>query len=51
MNIKAKTLTALIVLCVIDVIIPVPILGATLVYVVIRKPSWFEQTVRDIYRT
>lgn len=51
MNIRAKALTALIVLCVIDVVIPIPILGATLVYVVIQKPPWFEQTVRDIYRT
>jgi len=51
MNIKAKTLVALIVLCVIDVVVPVPILGAILIYVVIQKPIWFEQTVRDIYGT
>ena len=51
MNTKTKTLILLVVLCIIDVVIPIPILGVILVYVVVQKPPWFEQAVRDIYRT
>ena len=51
MSIKAKTLVILIVLCAIDVVIPIPILGAMLIYVVVQRPPWFEETVCDIYRT
>ena len=51
MHIKTKTLITLVLLCVIDVIIPIPILGGILVYVVVRRPAWFAQAVRDIYGT
>ena len=51
MSIKAKTLVILIVFCVTDVIIPIPILGAILIYVVVWRPPWFEEAVRDLYRT
>jgi len=51
MNIKTKVLTALVLLCVVDMVIPVPILGGILVYVVVRRPAWFEQAVRDVYGT
>jgi hypothetical protein len=50
MNIKTNTLIILMVLCVLDVAIPIPVLGLILVYVVIGKPPWFEKAVRDIYQ-
>ncbi len=49
MNIKTKSLIVLIILCVIDMVIPIPILGVTLIYVVLQKPPWFTDVVRKIY--
>jgi len=49
MNIKIKTLIFLIVLCLVDVVIPVPILGLILIYVVFQRPPWFMEVVSEIY--
>jgi len=51
MSIKTKTLIFLIILCIIDMVIPIPILGVILIYVVSQRPSWFTDVVREIYKT
>jgi hypothetical protein len=50
MSIRNKTVFILILLGLVDVVIPIPIIGLILIYVVIRKPSWFQDLVKDIYR-
>lgn len=50
MSIRNKTILILILLGLIDIAIPVPIIGLILMYVVIQKPSWFHDLVKDIYR-
>lgn len=42
-------LALLIPLALIDAVIPVPILGLLLLYVVLARPRWFQEWVRDIY--
>jgi hypothetical protein len=50
MNVRNKTILILILLGLVDVVIPIPIIGLILIYVVIQKPSWFQDLVKDIYR-
>ena len=49
MNIKIKTIIFLIVLGLGEVVIPVPILGLILIYVVFQRPPWFMEVVSEIY--
>ena len=49
MALKTKCLIGLIVLSIVDVLIPIPIVGLILVYVVLQKPPWFVDMVREIY--
>lgn len=49
MSIKTKSLIVLVVLGIIDVVIPIPILGVILIYVVLRRPPWFTNIVQEIY--
>ena len=49
-NIQNKTILILILLGLVDILIPIPIIGLILVYVVIQKPSWFMDLVQEIYR-
>jgi len=51
MNIKTKTLIFLIILCIIDMLIPIPILGLILISVVFQKPPWFRDVVSKIYKS
>ena len=51
MNIKTKSLIILIILGIIDVVIPIPILGVMLIYIVLQRPPWFTNVVREIYNT
>jgi hypothetical protein len=51
MSIKSKTLIFLIILGIIDVVIPVPITGVILIYVVIQNPPWFADLVNGIYKS
>jgi hypothetical protein len=39
----------LVVLCLVDVVIPVPILGLILIYILFRRPPWFMDVVTEIY--
>lgn len=49
MNAKTKALLTLIGLGIVDVVIPVPILAIILITVVLQRPAWFTDMVRDIY--
>ncbi len=49
MNTKTNVLLTLIALSVIDAIIPIPLTGLLLIYIVVQKPSWFSNIVRHIY--
>jgi len=51
MSIKTKSLIFLVILGIIDVVIPIPILGVIFIYIVLRRPSWFTNVVREIYNT
>lgn len=51
MNIKTKTLIFLIILGIIDMVIPIPILGVVLIYVVFQRPPWFMDIVSEIYKS
>ena len=50
MNIQTKSILVLILLGLVDILIPIPIIGLILIYVVIQKPSWFQDLIKDIYR-
>jgi hypothetical protein len=49
MALKTKCLLGLFGFAVVDAVIPFPILGMILVYVVVQKPPWFQKVVREIY--
>lgn len=49
MSTKTQLLTSLIAIGLIDVVFPIPIVALILCYVVIRRPTWFIDWVRDIY--
>ena len=49
MNAKTKILLMLIGLGIVDVVIPVPIRAIILITVVLQRPAWFTDMVRDIY--
>ena len=51
MNIRNKTLLSLILLCEVDVLVPLPITGLVLVYVVVQRPPWFVDLADRIYRS
>jgi hypothetical protein len=51
MNVKTKTLVGLVMIGLIDMVIPVPILGIVLFYVVLQKPPWFPEMVSEIYKS
>jgi hypothetical protein len=49
MTLKTRCLIALLALAVVDIVIPIPILGAILIYVVLQKPPWFKKVVDELY--
>ena len=51
MSVKTKTLFCLVIIGIIDMVIPVPILGIVLFYVVLQKPPWFSEMVSEIYQS
>lgn len=50
MNIKTKYLCWLTALSIVDVVIPIPILGFTLIYIVLERPLWFKNAVGAVYQ-
>jgi hypothetical protein len=51
MSSKTKVLIFLIIIGIIDAVIPIPIMGVILIYVVFQKPSWFADLVSEIYKS
>ena len=51
MSTKTKALIFVISLGIIDMLIPIPILGLILLYVVGQKPPWFMDVVSEIYKS
>ncbi len=49
MDIKTKFIIILIFLGLIDAIIPFPIIGVILIYIILQKPLWFKELVSEIY--
>lgn len=49
MSDRTKALAVLIPLAIVDAIIPIPIVGLILVYVILARPPWFADLVRQIY--
>ncbi len=49
MDYKTKVLAGLISLAIVDVVIPVPVIGLFLIYVIITRPPWFSDLVAQIY--
>ena len=50
MSHKTKVLFVLLLLCVADAVVPFfPVLGFLLIYVVLDKPPWFLDAVRQVY--
>jgi hypothetical protein len=49
MDTKAQLIIALIFLCIVDIVIPIPLLGCLLIYIVAQKPPWFRDLVNKIY--
>jgi hypothetical protein len=50
MQSKTKVLLYLIFLAITDTVIPIPITGMLLIYVLYMKPAWFRELVDDVYR-
>jgi len=49
MTLKNRCLITLVALGVVDAVIPLPIIGVILVYVVLEKPPWFLNLVQGLY--
>ncbi len=49
MSVKTKILITLISLGIVDAVIPIPILALILISVVLQRPPWFTNMMRDIY--
>jgi len=50
MKTSKKILICLILFAIIDTVIPVPITSIILIYVLLEKPDWFKNLVREIYQ-
>jgi len=51
MKTRTKMLISLLALCLVDAVIPIPIIGIILLYAMYQKPAWFKELVADIYST
>jgi hypothetical protein len=49
MKLRTILFIYLVVLAIVDMVIPVPIMGLILMYVLLRKPVWFKKSVLEIY--
>ena len=49
MKIKTKIFICLILFAIFDLVIPFPITAVVLIYVVVKRPVWFKEYVKDIY--
>ena len=51
MKLKTQFLFGLIVLSIVDAIIPIPVVGLTLILVILQRPPWFQRLVQELYET
>ena len=49
MTLKTQTIIGLVGLSIIDMVIPIPILGMILLFVVLQRPPWFQKAVSEFY--
>ncbi|MBW1980126.1 MAG: hypothetical protein JRJ12_02805 [Deltaproteobacteria bacterium] len=49
MSSKNKILAGLIMIAVVDWVVPLPIVGILLIYVLLQRPPWFKQMVAQVY--
>ncbi len=49
MSTRAGIITGLTLLFLVDLVIPLPILGAVLLVVAVTRPPWFIRMVREVY--
>ena len=49
MTIKTKTLIALILLSMVDTVIPLPIIGVILIYILLQRPPWVRNVIGELY--
>ena len=49
MSSRTRYLVWLIGLALFDIFIPVPLTAGLMIYVVLRRPLWFREIVREIY--
>jgi hypothetical protein len=46
---KTKILIALLLLCMVDTVIPFPIIGAILIYILLQRPPWVRNVIGELY--
>jgi hypothetical protein len=51
MSKRTRYLLWLIALAIFDIIIPLPLTAALMMFVVLRRPSWFREMVSDVYES
>ncbi len=49
MTSRTRYLLWLIGLAVFDIVIPIPLVAGTLIYVLLRRPRWFRDMVSEVY--
>ena len=49
MSIRTRYVLWLVALALFDIFIPIPLTAALMIYVVLRRPQWFQEMVSDIY--
>ena len=49
MTLKTRFFIGLIVLSVFDTVIPIPIVGLLVIFVILQKPRWFQKLVHELY--
>ena len=49
MTAKTRSLIGLAALSIFDAVIPIPIVGLILFFVILQKPPWFQALVEEIY--
>ena len=48
-DVRIKSIIALIFLGVIDAVIPLPVIGIILIFIIFMRPPWFRDMVMKIY--
>lgn len=49
MTLRTQSLICLAGLSIVDVVIPIPIVGLILIFIILQKPPWFQKLVGELY--